>query len=74
MYDYARLVLKNEIERLKHEQSQCANRCSDSKTGLEGKLLSINTYQNSIFDLEDAIGILEDIAKDIENDKSNGES
>ena len=73
MYKYALLVLKNELERLKKEQQECADRCSGGQNDLGTKLFSINTYQSSIFDLEDAIGILEDIAKDIEKDKSNGE-
>jgi K+-sensing histidine kinase KdpD len=71
MYKYALLVLKNELERLKKEQQECVDRCSGGSNNLDDlgtKLFSINTYQSSIFDLEDAIGILEDIAKDVEKD------
>lgn len=68
MYKYALLVLKNELERLKKEQQECVDRCSGGQNDLRTKLFSINTYQSSIFDLEDAIGILEDIAKDIEKE------
>jgi hypothetical protein len=68
MYKYALLVLKNELERLKKEQKKCVDRCPDDSNNLGTKLFSINTYQPFIFDLEDAIGILEDIAKDVEKD------
>ena len=71
MYKYALLVLKNELERLKKEQQACVDWCSDGSNDLDDlgtKLFSINTYQPFIFDLEDAIGILEDIAKDVEKD------
>jgi hypothetical protein len=69
MYKYALLVLKNELERLKKEQQACVDRCSGCSNNLETKLFSINTYQSSIFDLEDAINILEDISKDIEKER-----
>lgn len=69
MYDYAMMVLRREAEKLQKEQQDMSDKIRCKIVGSEHGLLNINTMQSWIFDIEDAIGILEDISKDVEKEK-----
>lgn len=73
MYKYAIRTLNKRLFELKNEQKELSDKICYKILTPEQGLFASSEVQSRIFDLEDAIGILEDIAKDIEKDKSNGE-